>query len=159
MTTTATLAELSDFVVEECERLDEGAYESWLELFADDGLYWVPLAYGQASPDSDHSLFCENPSLLRMRVARLRHPAAHGMAGPLRTSRVVGSFRLLEAGVEAARVSARFILVEYENERERLFAGKYTYDLRRVAAEWRIARKRVDLVNCDAPLASIQILL
>jgi len=159
MTTIPTLAELADFVVEECERLDAGAYESWLELFAEDGLYWVPLAYGQESPESDYSLFCENPSLLRMRVARLRHPAAHGMAGPLRTSRVVGSFRLLEAGAEAARISARFVLVEFENERERLFAGKYTYDLCRAGAGWRIVQKRVDLVNCDAPLASIQILL
>lgn len=150
--------EIHDFLIDECETLDAGDYEAWLRLFTSDGLYWVPLAHGQESPDSDHSLFCENVLLLTMRVERMRHPAAHGMAGQLRTSRLIGNVRVLEHDAQTAKVSARFVLVELENQRERLFSGKLTYDLVRDALRWRMRRKRVDLLNCDCPLASIQIL-
>ena len=35
--------ELEAFVYAEAELLDDGRYEDWLALFADDGIYWVPL--------------------------------------------------------------------------------------------------------------------
>ena len=42
-------------------------------------------------------------------------------------------------------------MVDYRADDQRIFAGAYDYRLRRLEDEWRIASKRVDLLNCDAP--------
>lgn len=150
---------LIDFVHHECELLDAARFDEWLDLLAPGAQYWVPLVHGQADPEADFSLMIENPLLLRMRIERMRHPSAHGMTVPIHTSRLVGNVRVLEASEQAAEVSARFVLTESENGRQRIFAGQYLYSLTRHADAWRIQRKRINLVNCDAPFASIQIIL
>lgn len=147
-----------EFVYHECELLDSGRFEEWLALFAPDGLYWVPLAHNQVDPQQDFSLVHEEPLLLRMRVERMMHPAAHGMDIPIRTSRVIGNVRLTTIDDKRAEATARFCLVEAENDRQRIFAGKYSYVLQH-HGDWSIKQKRVDLVNCDAPFASIQVIL
>jgi 3-phenylpropionate/cinnamic acid dioxygenase small subunit len=45
-----TDAELIDFVVREARVLDEHRFEDWLDLFTEDGHYWMPLEWGQTDP-------------------------------------------------------------------------------------------------------------
>ena len=42
-TTPPTERELIDFVVNEARLLDDKRYAEWLDLWTDDGIYWVPL--------------------------------------------------------------------------------------------------------------------
>ena len=45
--------DLIGFVVHEARLIDQHRFEEWLDLFADDGYYWMPLEWGQtihASP-------------------------------------------------------------------------------------------------------------
>ena len=42
-----TEIDLADFVIREARMLDEQQYEEWLELFTEDGIYWMPLEFGQ----------------------------------------------------------------------------------------------------------------
>ena len=35
-------ARLEEFVIHEARLLDERRFREWMELFADDGTYWVP---------------------------------------------------------------------------------------------------------------------
>ena len=42
-----TEVDLIDFVIREARMLDERQYEEWLELFTEDGIYWMPLEFGQ----------------------------------------------------------------------------------------------------------------
>ena len=44
------------FVLREARLLDEQRYAEWLELFADDGIYWIPTGPNQASPQIEHQL-------------------------------------------------------------------------------------------------------
>lgn len=151
------VSEVSDFLYNECELLDSGQFKTWLDLFTPDADYWVPLAQAQADPDSDFSLMYEDVLLLRMRVDRMQHPAAHGMEPPPRTSRVIGNMRLRARENGLLQATARFTLFEAEDDHHRIFAGRYEYLLERDGG-FRIKRKRVDLVNSDAPFASIQII-
>lgn len=155
----STKAELTDFIHRECELLDMARFEEWLGLFTPDGQYWIPLAHGQESPEEDFSLMIENPLLLRMRIERMQHPLAHGMTTPIYTSRLVGNILMGPVEETAAEVSARFMLTEVENDRQRVFSGKCSYSLVKLDSSWRMKRKRIDLVNCASPLASIQIIL
>ena len=42
--------ELIDFVIREARLIDQHRFEEWLDLFADDGIYWMPLEWGQTDP-------------------------------------------------------------------------------------------------------------
>ncbi len=70
--TTPTDADLIAFVVREARMLDEHRFEEWLDLFAEDGHYWMPLEWGQTDPILVGSLLYEDRLLLRIRVERLK---------------------------------------------------------------------------------------
>ena len=50
--------------------LDELRFEDWLDLYTEDGHYWMPLAHGQTDAKLHASLMYED-KLLRVRVERL----------------------------------------------------------------------------------------
>jgi 3-phenylpropionate/cinnamic acid dioxygenase small subunit len=52
-------------------------------------------------------------------------------------------------------VRSKFLMIEYRRESQRLFAGTAFHRLVQADGGIRIASKRVDLVNCDAPLDGI----
>src|SRR5918997_3715164 len=64
--------DLIDFVVRESRLLDEQRFEEWLDLFAEDGHYWMPLEWGQTDPRLTCSLMYEDKLLLSIRVERLK---------------------------------------------------------------------------------------
>jgi benzoate/toluate 1,2-dioxygenase beta subunit len=156
-----SLREVQRFLIAEAALLDRGAFGAWLDLFAEDGWYWVPASPDQPDPDDHVSLFYENKPLMRMRIERLAHPRAHGVAHPVRTSRIVGNIALADAAAAAGEIVAhsRFHLTECQSGRERHFAGAYTHRLVRVEGALRIRLKRVDLVNADSAHEAMQVFL
>ena len=54
-------------------------------------------------------------------------------------------------------VNSRFLMLQYRREKQDVFAGTYHHRLRIEEEGFRIAAKRVDLLNCDAPLENILI--
>src|SRR6185503_6325681 len=67
-----TNQELIDFVVREARMIDMHRLDEWLELFADDGIYWMPLEWGQTDPRLTASLMYEDKLLLTIRIERLK---------------------------------------------------------------------------------------
>jgi hypothetical protein len=67
-----TERDLIGFVVHEARLLDELRFDEWLELFTEDGRYWMPLEYGQTDPILRNSLFYDDKLLLKIRVERLK---------------------------------------------------------------------------------------
>src|SRR5882724_11310291 len=63
---------LMDFVVREARLIDQHRFEEWLDLFADDGFYWMPVEWGQIDPLLTTSLMYEDKMLLKIRVERLK---------------------------------------------------------------------------------------
>jgi benzoate/toluate 1,2-dioxygenase beta subunit len=154
---------LEDFLYAEAALLDRGDFAAWLGLFTADGVYWVPAAPDQADPEDHVSLFYENLPLMRMRVERLGHPRAHGVAAPIRTSRIVGN--VVADGTADGRadgdliVRSRFQMVEFQDRRQRIFAGAYTHRLAETEAGLRIRMKRVDLVTVEGWHEAMQVFL
>jgi len=58
-------------VYAEARLLDEQRYEQWLDLFTEDGYYWMPLVHDQQDARLHASLMHEDKLLLRIRVERL----------------------------------------------------------------------------------------
>ena len=143
----------------ECEYLNLGRYDEWLALFSEDCLYWAPLSPAQDDAQSHSSLFHENHGMMRMRIDRITHEAAHSLAGGIRTSRTVGAAALRAIDKKSGDwiVERRFQMIERQGERVRNFAGLFTYRLAPGGKSFRIREKRVDLVDCDAPHEPLEV--
>ena len=70
--TAPTDQQLIDFVIREARLIDQHRFEEWLDLFAEDGFYWMPLEWGQTDPRLTTSLMYEDKLLLKIRVERLK---------------------------------------------------------------------------------------
>ena len=42
--------QIENFLYHEARLMDESAYDAWLELYAEDGLYWVPCNEDDVDP-------------------------------------------------------------------------------------------------------------
>jgi benzoate/toluate 1,2-dioxygenase beta subunit len=142
------------FLYHEARLLDEQRFEDWLALFTDDASYWVPLQQGQQDPHETSSLIYDDRTLLELRVKQFRHPRAHARAPLPRTVHQVGNIV-----VEDLLVSSTLTVVEFRNERQRLWAGLVEHRLVRSGDTFRIARKRIDLVNSEGEIEGLTILL
>ena len=142
------------FLFHEAHLLDTQRYEEWLGLFTEDATYWVPLEQSQKDPRETASLVYDDRTLLELRVKQMRHPRAHARAPLPRTVHQVSNIVVQDLVVRSA-----LTVVEFRNDRQRLWAGLAEHRLRRERDSFRIAAKRIDLVNSEGELEGITILL
>jgi 3-phenylpropionate/cinnamic acid dioxygenase small subunit len=150
--------ELKSFVEYEVELLDLQSFDTWCNLFAEDGVYWVPANRGQDSWTSHVSLFYDDKHTLKTRVQRLNHSAMHCQEPKSQCVRVVSNIRLEEIGDDGRTylMQSKFIMLEDRPAKpQRIFAGKYLHKLRWTGERLEIVQKRVDLTNCDQSFPSL----
>jgi benzoate/toluate 1,2-dioxygenase beta subunit len=145
------------FLLQEARLLDDGKFDDWLALFTADAWYWLPSEPGQANPVDTVSLIYDDRRLLETRVRRLASPRMYSQEPRSRTSRIVGNVTVEEAEKDFCTVRSKFMMIEYRREQQRLFGGTALHRLVPSGGRIMIAWKRVDLVNCDAPLDGITV--
>ena len=155
-------AEAEAFLYREARLLDERRFEEWLGLFAADGRYFIPGGESD-EPVVEPAIVDDDRPTLEDRVHRLRSPVTFAQVPPSRTLHLVGN---VEVGPAVApgewRLHASCIVHEARAGETRSFAGRFSYVLRRTeggAEPWRIAEKRVRLLNYDHPLYNLTFLL
>jgi len=148
---------VEQFLYHEARLLDTGQLEAWLELFTDDATYWLPLERDQKDPLETSSIIHDDRTLLALRVKQARHPRAHARLPLARTVHQVGNVVVEEANDEV-RMSSTLQVVEFRNEKQRLYGALVEHRLRHVNGSFKIAHKRVDLVNSEGELDGIAIL-
>ena len=154
-------AELARFVRREARLIDEKRWDEWYELFAGDGFYWVPAAAGQPAPLLHNSLAYEDTLLLRLRVERLKSDRAFSLRPEIRSLHVMQEPELEKRDDERGEYLTRapFIYTETRGDESQRYAATAWHTLVRSGSGLRIRLKRVDILNCDAPLPSIQLFL
>jgi 3-phenylpropionate/cinnamic acid dioxygenase small subunit len=148
---------VEQFLYHEARLLDTQRYEEWLELFTEDATYWLPLERDQKDPVETSSIIHDDRTLLELRVKQARHPRAHARLPLARTVHQVGNI-MVEDGKDEVKVHSTLQLVEFRNEKQRLYGALVEHRLRRVNGGFKIAHKRVDLVNSEGELDGIAIL-
>jgi 3-phenylpropionate/cinnamic acid dioxygenase small subunit len=151
--------DLVDFVYREALLLDARRYDEWYALFAEDGRYWVPLVPDQADGENHTSLADEDRLLLKIRIERLSPP------GPVSQQVASRGHHLLqrpeiESIDHAANiyvVRTQFHYTEARGDVQSIYVGTVSHKLAVIAGSLQIRLKRVDLLNCDAALPSIQL--
>jgi 3-phenylpropionate/cinnamic acid dioxygenase small subunit len=151
--------DLLRFVVREARLLDEGRYDEWLELFAEDGHYWVPLVHGQTDPVLHNSLAYEDTLLLRLRVERLKSPRAFSQQPPSRCHHVLQLPEVDRLDHAANTYGTRTPLLYSETRADNTLrlAATVFHTLSVIDGALRIRLKRVDLLECETALPSVQL--
>jgi ethylbenzene dioxygenase subunit beta len=149
---------VEQFLYHEARLLDTQQLEAWLELYTEDAIYWVPLERNQQDPLATSSIIHDDRTLLALRVQQARHPRAHARLPLARTVHQVGNIIPSEESHGELRVASTLQLIEWRNERQRVWGALVEHRLRRAGAGFRIAHKRVDLVNSEGELDGIAIL-
>lgn len=140
-----------DFLVHEARLLDDGRFDEWLGLFTPEATYWVPSEPNQANPFDTISLIYDDRRLLETRVRRLSSPRIYSQEPRSRTSRTISNVSI-EEDAAPTLVRSKFVLIEFRRNEQRLFGGTCFHRLIVNGGTIKIVSKRVDLVNCDAPL-------
>ncbi len=155
------LNDIQQFLYHEARLLDEQRWEEWNDLYLEDAEYWVPAAPDQPDPQNHVSLIYETGLLRAVRVKRYRHPNAFSLQPKPRSVHLLSNVMLdsVDKNISEYCVNSRFIMLQYRREQQDVFAGTCRHRLRLVEEGFKIAAKRVDLLNCDAPLESILIYL
>lgn len=153
---------LQNFVWQENALLDEGRFDEWYELFAQDGLYWIPGESGQESPEGRMCIALENRMLMRLRIDRLSHHRAFSLQPGVRGLRVIQHPRVQsehpdEDGCYTVRTN--LIYSEYQKQKTEVLPATASYRLRAVDQAWEIVEKRVDLLSVDGYLPTIQLFI
>jgi 3-phenylpropionate/cinnamic acid dioxygenase small subunit len=147
------LRECEAFLIHEARLLDEARFDEWLALFTPEATYWVPSEPEQATPLDTVSLIYDDRQLLETRVRRLASPRIYSQEPRSRTSRVVLNVSIeSDPDPKSTLVRSKFVMIEFRRNEQRIFGGTYFHRLMVAAGKIAIASKRVDLVNCDAPL-------
>lgn len=157
--------DLIDFVYAEARLLDELRFEDWLELYADDGYYRMPLAHDQTDARLHASLMYEDKLLLRVRVERLAGQRTFSQQPKSRCHHLLQAPTVEHDHPESVPDQGRHVVrtafhyVETRQDAQTLYAGWTTHHLVEQDGALRIRLKRVDLVNCDAAFGNIQLFM
>jgi 3-phenylpropionate/cinnamic acid dioxygenase small subunit len=152
-------AELVQFVYAEARLIDEKRLEEWYELFADDARYWMPLTRGQHDGRTENSLFFDDKFLLKLRIARLRNTHAFSQAHPSWCQHVLQAPAIEDRGTTSGVAVLRtpFLYVESQQDHQEIYAGIVWHHLKRTAGRLAIGLKKIELLNCEAALPSLQL--
>jgi 3-phenylpropionate/cinnamic acid dioxygenase small subunit len=144
--------EVEQLLYRQAELLDTKQWQAWMDLFSDDGLYWMPARPEQTEWESSPSIFIEDKPMMEIRKGRVTHPNAWSQAPLWETNHIVGHVALEEASKDRVVARSRFHMMELRRDSIRHFGGRYRHTLLRAPdGTLKIQLQRVDLFNAQAP--------
>ena len=151
-------ADIERFIYREARLLDEKRWDDWFALFTEDGHYWVPLTRNQPDAEYHTSLAYEDTLLLRLRIERLRRrpPSQHPESW---SQHVLQRPEIDSQDGDTVVTRTPFHYAEARGDAMQMLTGVVQHHLVRQDGALRIRLKRVNLLNYDAALPSIQLFL
>lgn len=151
--------EIEAFYYDEADLIDERRFEEWLDCFADDLVYFMPMRanvpFGTHAERENTragagiSWFEEDKWTLGKRVEQIM-TGHHYAEEPLsRVSHLISNVRLTAAAPsleapESVTATCRFIVYQNRVAAETyLFVGKRTDELRRSGERWQVSRREI----------------
>jgi 3-phenylpropionate/cinnamic acid dioxygenase small subunit len=142
--------EVEQFLYRQAGLLDTKQWQDWIDLFADDGIYWMPPDASYKTWDGQPAIFAEDKNLMNVRMGRVLHPDAWSQRPLWGTNHVVSNVILGKISADEVEVTSRFHMMELRRDDVRHFAGSYLHKLKRTRDGFRIKLQRVDMTNAQA---------
>jgi len=138
---------------EEARALDEQRFDDWLALYAEDAVFWVPAWTDEGRPTQDPetelSLIHCTRAQLAERVGRVEGGRSLASTPLPRTAHVISNVLAEDAG--PGRILVRCVALTHAfNIKRRETSLAYAlveHELVGQGADWRIARKKIQLQN------------
>ncbi len=152
---------VEQFLYREARLADEFDLDGWESLWTADAVYWVPAIADDADPNTTMSVIYDNRSRIGLRIKQLKTGKRHTQIPRSRLRRVVSNVELLGPAGDHGdiAVEANFVLVESRERGREVWGGRYTYRLRVVDGELRMAYKKVALVDNARVLPTLSFLI
>jgi benzoate/toluate 1,2-dioxygenase beta subunit len=151
--------QIENFLYREARLMDENAYDEWFALWTDDAMYWVPANEDDIDPLRHVSIVYEDKAHLEDRIARLKSDAAYAQDPRSRMRRVISNIEIEEGEQGDVIVYSNFNLTELRRSQQRTFAGRTIHKLRPEGNSFKIAYKKVLLVNNDEVISNLTFLV
>jgi len=151
--------QVEQFIYYEADLMDEHRYDEWLALWTDDALYWVPSGGDDIDPKREISLIYDDRVRLQVRITRLKSGFAHAQEPKSRMRRVVSNIVTKEVENGDIVVFSNFLLIELRRGKQDTFAGRTVHRLRPDNGSFRLASKKVLLVNNDEHIDNLTFLI
>lgn len=154
------------FLYHEAYLLDSHAFDKWLKLFTEDGVYWIPM-YDGADPELHPSILHDNAKMREMRVYQLANKPHYAQIPPSRTVHLISNVQVMAAESDDEALVRCAIMVAELREGDfqqtglgnsRLFAGLGEYRLRDNSG-LAIVMKKITLIQREVPIENLSFLL
>ncbi len=164
-----TRQDAEDFVYHETRLLDEWRLEEWNGLFTADGVYRLPVE-ADGDPNVDPMIVDDDAGQRAIRIHQLLRHEHFAQSPRSRTTHHVTNVEVEDIAA-ADRVFVHCTAIVYEIRpldfaelqaglgRQRSIAMRCRYDLRRASDDWKIAEKRILLLDRNVPLYNLTFLL
>jgi 3-phenylpropionate/cinnamic acid dioxygenase small subunit len=151
-------ADAEDLLFREALHLDRGEWDAWLALYEQDCEFWMPAWRDETTPTSDPDtelslIYYRGRRNLEDRVWRLRSGTSVASSPLPRVVHSITNVVVTASDVDQSEITASFAvhLFDARSRRSHVFFGRYEYVVRCSGAEWRIARKKIFLLNDIIP--------
>lgn len=150
-----------ELVWREADLLDRKDYVTWQELYADDGVYVIPIDRDAEEFDDVLNMVYDDRRMRRLRVNRMTEGYAIAAVDSAITVRTVSRFVTTEVSDSQVSLRAAQVLVAYKRGTHDLWAADVDYAVRlgTEPAEDTIARKVIRLVNSEDAVPAAGFLL
>ena len=152
---------LAELVYHEARLIDARDLQAWNALYTDDAYYWIPITADQPDGLNHTSHLYEDKLLRTLRIERLGNPRAFSQQPPSRCHHLLQAPQVEVFDAPGRRWSTRtaFHYTEARGDDVLFLVGSARHEFRLEDGVLRISHKRVDLLNGDSALPSVQLFI
>lgn len=137
----------------ESRLLDQHAFGSWIDLYAEECAYWIPATQPALDARTAITLEFHDRRRLLDRIARLETGLAYSQLPVSSTAHQWSGLEVWESPLRPGDWHARcsFLTAEARNGHNRVLAGWNGFVLRESDGKLSIVVKQINLIDCDLP--------
>jgi 3-phenylpropionate/cinnamic acid dioxygenase small subunit len=148
-------AKAQDLLVREAWLLDVRAWDEWLELYAEDAVFWVPTWIDDDELATDptaqlSSIYVQGQRGLRERVQKTMDPRSPSSLPLARTAHLLGPVRLsrFDDSTAITQCAWQTLIYDPKSRRRFVYAGRYEHQLARLHdGSLAIQKKTISVIN------------
>ena len=152
------LEQAATFLIREARHLDKHEWDAWVAMYREDAVYWLPAWRDEyettTDPQTEVSLIFHNTRLgLEERIARIESRKSITALPLPRTSHQISNVELRAVSLAHIETEASFAVHVYDprTAKEHTRFGRYEHVISKEQDAWRIAKKKIILINDKVP--------
>lgn len=157
---------IEQLILREARLLDEGRLDDWLALYTHDATYWVPIDE-TADPLTESSIIYDNHLRLGMRVEQIMRQSRVAQTPSSFTNRMVTNLEITQKRDDEATAQFCLHLTEVRSGdwrqrgmgQIRIYPGRSELLARKHDGDWRIASKKIILLNRYQPIVGLSFII